>query len=73
MTTAAITVADLPAASDCLCCQNGGVLPAANDTSGLVDRATIVQCCRDCVAALFLDASAGWLFLLSPTCIRFAR
>lgn len=69
MTTAAAAVAELPAVGDCVRCRNDGVLPAAN---GTVDKATVLQCCRDCVAALFLDGLAGWLFVLDATKVRFA-
>ena len=68
MTAAAVTVGDLPTASDCVCCRNGGVLPATN---GTIDKATVLQCCRDCIAGLFLDGLAGWLFLFDTTEVRF--
>ena len=69
--TAPAAVTDLPAASDCVCCQNGGVLPSAGGV--MVDLATVLACCRDCVAALFLDGLAGWLFVFDATHVRFAR
>ncbi|MDV7192561.1 MULTISPECIES: hypothetical protein [Mycolicibacterium] len=47
----------------CLCCRNKGVLPAGkfNGTTvnvpGLVDSATILQCCEECIGALFLGGT----------------
>jgi hypothetical protein len=54
-------VDDLPqSGEDCICCRNHGILPAATldgrpsvNMAGLVDGATILQCCEPCVGALF--------------------
>lgn len=49
--------------SNCLCCSNKGVLFAANldgrpvGIPGMVDGPTVLQCCEQCVAALFLGGS----------------
>ena len=67
--TAAAPVAESAVAGDCLRCRNDGLLPAAN---GTVDKATVLQCCRACISALFLDGLAGWLFVLDATKVRFA-
>lgn len=47
----------------CLCCANNGVLPAANlngqpvGIPGMVDGPTVLHCCEQCVAALFLGGT----------------
>jgi hypothetical protein len=47
----------------CLCCTNRGVLPPAElngqpvGITGLVDGPTVLQCCEQCVAALFLGGT----------------
>lgn len=49
--------------SECLCCNNNGVLPAAKldgravGLPGMVDGPTVLQCCEQCVAALFLGGT----------------
>lgn len=55
---------DMPASGDgCLCCRNRGVLPAAEVNSkpvgipGMVDGATILKCCAQCIEALFFGGS----------------
>ncbi|MBV8346937.1 MAG: hypothetical protein JOZ49_05195 [Mycolicibacterium sp.] len=69
--TAAVTVAELPGTDECLCCRNGGVLPTTN-TTGLVDRKTVLRCCKDCIVGLFLDGLAGWAFLFDTDTVRIA-
>ena len=74
MTAAVATVAELPSTDDCVCCRNGGVLPMANGTAGVVDLETVRRCCRDCIAGLFLDGLGGWAFLFDANTktVRFA-
>lgn len=55
-----------PARGDgCLCCRNKGVLPPAElngkpvGIPGLVDSSSIVQCCDQCIYALFLGGGPG--------------
>lgn len=58
------TVEDLPASGDgCVCCRNRGVLPAAEVNSepvgiaGMVDGATLLKCCAQCIEALAFGGS----------------
>lgn len=51
-----------PSGPACLCCANHGVLPPASLgghplSSTLVSGPTILQCCEDCIAALFFGGT----------------
>ena len=47
----------------CLCCRNQGVLPTPQrngmsvPVSGFIDGTTILQCCEECIGALFLGGT----------------
>lgn len=52
-----------PSGDACLCCRNSGVLPVAKlsgqpvNMPGLVDSKTVLQCCNQCIGALFLGGT----------------
>ena len=56
-----MSVEDLPQpGEDCPCCRNHGVLPLATlngvpivDAPGLLEGAVVLECCAECIAALF--------------------
>lgn len=54
----------------CVCADACAVRAAVE--RGTIDKAVLDRCCRQCVAELFLDGQAGWVFLLDTNTVRIA-